>query len=211
MADALLVLIVLVNLSLLGGRRIAGCIGRVAVQGLAVSVCALVAERAPHPGRLLLLAALGVAVKGLLVPWLLRRAMKTAEVVEETRPPVGFTASTVIGLALLGVAFVVAGRLPAVDPGLPPLMLPVAFTTMLSGLLLVIVRKTALLQVIGYLMMENGIFMAGIALVSGIPWLVELGVLLDAATAVLVMSAVIGHISRVFDHVDMDRLRNLQG
>jgi hydrogenase-4 component E len=211
MADALLVAIVLLNLSLLGGRRIAGCIARISAQGFAVSVCALAAAGASAPSRLLLLSALGVAVKGLLVPWMLTRAMKGAGVVEERRPPVGFTLSTLLGVALLGVAFVVAARLPAGDPAMPRLMLPVAFATMLSGLALVIVRRTLLLQVVGYLLMENGIYMAGIAMVAGIPWLVELGVLLDAGTAVLVMTAVIGHISRVFDSVDVDRLSRLQG
>jgi hydrogenase-4 component E len=211
MADALLILIVLVNLSLLGGRRIAGCIARVALQGLAVSFCALALVHTESTDRLLLLAGLGVLFKGAVFPWLLRRAMKTAEVYEESRPPVGFTVSTMAGLACLGIAFVIVARLPEGGPGLPRLMLPVSFSTMLSGLLLIIVRRTVLLQVIGYLMMENGIYLTGIALVPGIPWLVEFGVLLDASTAVLVMTAVINHISRVFDHVDADRLRSLKG
>jgi hydrogenase-4 component E len=79
------------------------------------------------------------------------------------------------------------------------------------GLFLIVSRKLALNQVLGYLVMENGIYVLGLALVKEIPVLVEMGVLMDAFVAVFVMSIATWHISREFDHIDVDQLDSLKG
>jgi hydrogenase-4 component E len=82
--------------------------------------------------------------------------------------------------------------------------------TIFSGLLLIVGRKTALLQVIGYLALENGIYAFGVAVVQEAPLLVEMGVLQDMFVAVFVMGIIIFHISREFDHIETDRLAALK-
>ena len=72
-------------------------------------------------------------------------------------------------------------------------------------------RKNALTQCLGYIILENGIYIIGVASVVEIPVLVELGILLDASVAVLVMGVAIYHINREFDHIDTDRLDTLKG
>jgi hydrogenase-4 component E len=81
---------------------------------------------------------------------------------------------------------------------------------MLTGLVLLIGRKKALTQVIGYLVLENGIFAAGAALIIHQPLLVETGVLLDVFFAVFVFGIAIFHISREFNHIDTDQLAALK-
>jgi hydrogenase-4 component E len=87
---------------------------------------------------------------------------------------------------------------------------PVALFTMVVGLFLIVSRRQALMQVLGYLAMENGIYTFGVGLVQDTPMLVELGVLLDVFVAVFVMGIAIFHISREFDHIDTERLRTLK-
>jgi hydrogenase-4 component E len=87
---------------------------------------------------------------------------------------------------------------------------PAAFFSILSGLFLIISRRTALSQVIGYLVLENGIYTFGISLVQEEEFLVELGVLLDVLVGVFVMGITLFHISREFDHIDVDRLSALK-
>ena len=83
------------------------------------------------------------------------------------------------------------------------------FTT-LTGLLIIVSRRKALTQVVGYLAMENGIYAFGAALAVKEPLLLEMGVLLDVLVAVFVMGITIHHISREFDHIDTDRLSELK-
>jgi len=90
-------------------------------------------------------------------------------------------------------------------------LIPVAaMFTILTGLLLIVSRRKALTQVVGYLVMENGVYAFGAALAVDEPLLVELGVLLDVLVAVFVMGIAIYHISREFDHIDTDQLSALR-
>jgi hydrogenase-4 component E len=120
--------------------------------------------------------------------------------------------SVIAGVAMLGVSLWLGTKLPlfAVDSG-TSLVIPAAMTTLFTGLFLIIARKNALNQCLGYIIMENGIYTFGIVSVVEIPLLVELGILLDVFVAVFVMGIAIYHINREFDHLDSDRLNVLKG
>lgn len=91
------------------------------------------------------------------------------------------------------------------------LIIPAALTTLFTGLFLIIARRNALNQCLGYIILENGIYTVGIVSVVEIPFLVELGMMLDIFVAVFVMGIAIYNINREFDHLDSDRLNNLKG
>jgi hydrogenase-4 component E len=80
----------------------------------------------------------------------------------------------------------------------------------LCGLLLIVSRNTAVMQVIGYLVLENGIYVFGWAFTIEEPLLVEMGVLLDVFVAVFVMGIIIYHLSREFDSIETDELASLK-
>ena len=113
-------------------------------------------------------------------------------------------------MGLLGAALHVAGRLPLPGAGGTTFLVPVALFTMMVGLLLIVGRRKAVMQTLGYLAMENGIYAFGLAFAVEEPLLVEMGVLLDVFVAVFVMGIAIHHISREFDHIDTDRLSALK-
>jgi len=79
------------------------------------------------------------------------------------------------------------------------------------GLFVIVTRRTAAKQVLGYLSMENGIYAFGMAFVREEPFLVGVGILLDAFMAVFVMGIAIFHINREFDHIEVDQLDTLKG
>ena len=116
-----------------------------------------------------------------------------------------------IGVVMLAASFGLGAHLPLPASSVPALVVPVAFFNLFSGLFLIIGRRTALTQVLGYLVMENGIYAFGMTFVSRQSMLVELGVLLDLAVGVFVMVLLIFHISRQFEHTDVDRLNHLKG
>ncbi len=212
--DATLVLLILTNLHMLGSSRIAACIRTVAVQAVLLGIILLLAQRDDMGPRLLLLAGMGTVIKAGILPWLLRRAAREAGVQTEDDPLVGFTTSLLLGLALLAAALHLAGRLPLPDRAhsgcSTAFLVPVALFTMMVGLLLIVGRRKAVMQTLGYLAMENGIYAFGVAFAVEHALLVEMGVLLDVFVAVFVMGIAIHHISREFDHIDTDRLSALK-
>jgi hydrogenase-4 component E len=115
-----------------------------------------------------------------------------------------------LGLALLGASLHVAGRLPLPGTTGTNFLVPVALFTVMVGMLVIVARRKAVMQALGYLAMENGIYAFGVAFAVEEPLLVEMGVLLDVFVAVFVMGIAIHHISREFDHIDTDKLSALR-
>jgi len=208
--DSALVLIILTNLLLIGSSRIRTCIHVVAVQGVILGLLAIAARRGAPPPHTILLALGSIGLKGFLFPWLLFRARREANVRREPRPFVGYQVSILAGIVAMGMALWLGRRLPLPGDVISTLVVPTALFTMLGGLFLIVSRKTALMQVLGYLVLENGIYTFGVAVVQEAPLLVELGVLLDVFVAVFVMGIIIFHISREFDHIETDRLAALK-
>jgi hydrogenase-4 component E len=208
--DTTLLLLVLTNLWLLGSSRLVSCIRVVAVQGVLLAALLLLAHHGKLTLGVWLPAAGSLALKGVVFPWLLLRALREANVRREVEPYVGFTSSVLAGLLALAVSLWLGRRLPLPIPAIAPLIVPVAFFSILAGLFLIVSRRQALTQVLGYLVLENGIYVFGVSLAQENPLLFELGVLLDVFVAVFVMGIMIFHISREFDHIDTERLSALQ-
>lgn len=208
--DLVLVLLILTNLRLLGSSRLHACIHTVAVQAVLLGILPLLAQSGGLTFRVLAIAIGSTTVKALVLPWLLRRAVREVNVRREVEPLVGFATSLLVGVALLGLAIYVVGSLPLSATGASKFLTPVALFTMMVGLFLIVSRVKAVMQVIGYLAMENGIYAFGLAFAVHEPLLIEAGILLDVFVAVFVMGIMIHHINREFDHIDTDRLSALK-
>jgi len=208
--DAILVLLVLTSLWLLGSSRLQACIQAVAFQGILLGLIPLFAEWPAITLRLAVVAIASTVIKAVVLPAFLRRAVREANVRNEVDPMVGFTTSLLLGIGLWGLAMYIASRLPVALPNVSSLLVPVAIFTVSCGLLLIVSRNTAIMQVIGYLALENGIYAFGWAFAVEEPLLVEMGVLLDVFVAVFVMGITIYHLSREFDSIETDELASLK-
>jgi len=208
--DTLLVFLALSSLLLLGSSRLTRCIRIVAFQGVVLGALTLAVHRDGLSVRPLLLAVAIVGIKGVAFPWVLSRVLRAGEVRREVEPFISYNVSLVVGALTLGLSFWWSARLPLPMPPVSSLIVPIAFFTTLAGLFVIVSRRKALTQVLGYLVLENGIYAIGIGLVAETPMVVELGVLLDVFVAVFVMGIAIFHINREFDHIDADRLAVLR-
>ncbi len=199
-------LVTLLNFRLLGGSRMVPIIRGAAFQGaLLALVSVMLRARELELGYAAL--ALGSAfIKGVALPALLLRALRQVEIRREVEPLVGYNLSLLIGAAGLGAASVIGSRIGATSPTIPPLVVTVSLFTMGTGLFLIVARRKAVTQALGYLVFENGIYGFGIAVAGEAPLLVEMGVLLDLLVAVFVMGIIIFHIQRDFSHIEVDRL-----
>jgi len=149
-----------------------------------------------------------VVVKAVVLPWFLAWAIREAAVRREIEPLVGFIASLLLGALAVALAFAIAARLP-LPATQQPLLVPVSLATLMIGFLVLTTRRKALMQVVGYLILENGIYLFGLTQTESVPFLIEIGVLLDVFVGVFIMGIVVFHINREFDSLDSTRLTEL--
>ncbi len=209
--DAAIALVVLSNLRLLSTSRLVASIRTVAVQGILLGLIPLLAHAGDLSLRVVLQGGVSIITKGVVFPWLLTRAVRGADIRRELDPIVGYTPSLLIGGGLLGVALWLGWRLPLPTPIGSQFLIVASFNTIMVGLFIIVARRMAITQVLGYLAMENGIYAFGLAFAEREPLLVEMGILLDVFMAVFVMGIMIYNINREFDHIDTDRLSQLKG
>ncbi|HEX9080283.1 MAG TPA: hydrogenase [Desulfuromonadaceae bacterium] len=208
LTDQLLVLVMLINFVTLGSSRMAISIRAVAVQGVALGLLpGIIHAFSWH----LLLISVGIIVaKGILIPWLLTGAIKRAEIKREVEPFIGYVATLLLGAIATALAFLFAVKLPLLPDHQGLLFVPAAIATLLTGFLVLTTRRKAISQVIGYLILENGIFVFGLLLTEAMPVMVEAGALLDLLVGIFVMGIIINHISREFSSIDTSRLTALK-
>jgi len=207
LADLVLLLVVLADFSVLATSRLSACIRAIAFQGLLLGALPLLLL--PLSTHTVVLAAGTALVKAGLLPWFLRWAIREASVRREVEPLIGYMASMLLGAAALAIAFAVAAALPLPAVATRQLV-PVALVTVMIGLIVLITRNKALTQVVGYLMLENGIYLFGLTQSERVSFLVEIGVLLDVFVGVFIMGIVVFHINREFDSMSAANLRELR-
>ena len=206
---AALTIIVMTNLALLYVVRLKHCIQAVALQGVLMGLLPLMLAVGPLNLHVGLLSLAFFTVKGVLLPWLLTRSLRKVRVRSLVEPYLGHSLSLLAGVAALLVAIWLTARLPLpADPQFK-LMFPVALAAILSGLLIIVTRRKALSQVIGYLAAENGISLLSAPMVGyDVLWL-EISILLDVFVGVFVMGIAIYHINQAFDSIDVTRVAAL--
>jgi len=208
---AVLVLVLLQNLFLLGSSRLRTIIYAVAAQGVVLGTLPALL----HGGlgvQEVFVGAVTLVLKGVVIPRMLIRALADLPIRREVEPLVGFKTCLVLGAIATSGSIYLATTLPLapLGAGTERMVVATSFATMLTGVLLLITRVKALTQVLGYLVLENGIYIFGLLLLKATTFLVEVGVLLDLFVAIFVMGIIINHISREFTSINTERLATLK-
>ena len=207
--DPILVVVMLLNFVSLGASRLRTLIQAVAVQGMLLGVMIVLAHGELYVW-VLMMAGATVALKGVVIPRMLFNAIREVVIRREVEPIVGFVASLFLGAVGTALALLFSKTLPIAHEHMSSLIVPAALSTVLTGFLILTTRAKAITQVVGYLILENGVFIFGLLLMEAIPFLVELGVLLDLFVAIFVMGIIIHKISREFSSVSTNMLSELK-
>ncbi len=209
LTNLLLITVILINFFLLGSSRLSSCIRAVAAQGALLALIPLAAH-----GLTLHTMVLGIgafALKGVLIPVVLLRALRQVRLRRESGPLIGYIPTMVLGALITSAAFIFADFLPLLPEHRGGLFIPTSLATLFVGFLLLMTRREAVSQVLGYLVLENGIFVFGTLLAEAMPLMVEAGVLLDLLVGVFIMGLVMNHIQREFSTLNTERLSALKG
>ena len=198
------------NLIALDSSRLPMLIRAMSVQGVLLGVMPLLMESERLDWRIVLVALATMAGKGVLIPGLLRRAMRAANIEREIEPFIGFVPSLLLGALGTITAVALARALPLLPEHAGTLLVPGSLAAILTGFILLIGRTKAISQVCGYLILENGIYLFGLVLIHSTPLLVESGILLDVTVGVFIIGIIVDRIQRAFDSLDTRKLTTLR-
>ena len=207
--NILLVVVLMLNLFALGTSRIVSVVRAVAIQGSLLGLFPLLLHE--HLSLAIILTIVpAIVLKGVVIPGMMIRALRDVKIKREVEPLIGLQPTVILGALGTVFALLFADQLPLAAQHTGALIVPAAIATVLTGFILLITRFKALTQVMGYLVLENGIFIFGTLLVESMPLVVEMGVLLDLFVAIFVICIIVNQINRAFSSLDTRRLVSLK-
>jgi hydrogenase-4 component E len=192
-------------------KRIPALIRGFRLQSFFLFLATLTIALREHQIDLYIVAGFLFIIKVTGVPYLLYRVIKKINVKEDLGLFINAQLSLLCALALTYLSWFFAGYLVAVyNTGLV-VMMAVAFFVVLIGIFLMIFRMTALSQIIGLLVMENGVFLLASTVSGGMPFFVEIAIFFDVFVSVIIMGFFIYRINKLFTHIDVNKLSRLRG
>jgi hydrogenase-4 component E len=209
--DALALCLIATGLVSMLLHRLSSFITLIAIQGVLLAGCATGVALSTGELHAYLALTVTFVVKVLGVPAVLMLATRQVRQRREIEPVISHKLAFVVAVGLTLLAYLVAGPIARSGSETAPNALPAAVTLLLLGLFTMAIRGTALTQVVGLVMSENGIYLAAVAVTRGLPLAVELGVGIDILVGVLVMGLVVRQIDLIFASIRTDHLKALRG
>ena len=203
-------LLLLLAFAMLTQRRIVSLINLFAAQGCVLVVSTLVVAYSTDQSHLYYSALLTLALKVLLLPWIMHRLIRALNVRWDVEPLINIPATMLIGIVLVIFAFNLATPISQIAGTVTKSTIGIATACILLAFLMMITRRKAVSQVIGFLAMENGLFLAATSATYGMPMVVELGIALDVLVATLLFGVFFFHIRETFESLDIHHLEKLK-
>lgn len=155
-------------------------------------------------------AALTLLLKVIALPWILHRLIQRLGAQWDNEPLVNIPVTMLVGLVLVIFAFGLAQPISRMATTITGHTIGIALAVILLAFLMMITRRKAITQVIGFLAMENGLFFAATSATYGMPMVIELGIALDLLVAVFILGIFFFQIREQFDSLDLHHLESLR-
>lgn len=207
--DSILSLVLLSVLFSFGSSRLPGLIKVLAFQGVVVSLVPLFMGH-NLSGEGIAFTLVTMIIRGIIIPLCIYLVIKKVAIHREVEPIIGYHASLLAGLGLIVAATYVSHRFDITSISTSALLLPASITLLVAGMFLLMARRNAIAMVLGYMMMENGIYLVGTTFSVRTLHIVEFGILLDVLAGVMIMAVILQNIKQKFDDVDTALLRTLK-
>ena len=208
--NACAALMLLLSFAMLSQRRIVSLVSLYAIQGAVLAAATLLVAWRTGQGHLYFSAILTIALKAVFLPWLLLRLIRRLQVYWDTEPLLNISGTMLLGLVIVVFAFALAQPITQLANTATRDAIGIAIAVVLLAFLMMITRRKAMSQVIGFLSMENGLFFGAMSATYGMPMVVELGVALDVLVAMLVLGVFFFQIREQFDSLDLHHLESLK-
>ena len=203
-------LLLLISFAMLAQRRVLSLINLFAWQGLVLSISTVVVAWSSHQHHLYYSAALTLVLKVIVLPWLLHRLIRKLDIKWDVETLFNVPTTMLIGIVMVVFAFNLALPISALSTTVTKGTLGIALATVLLSFMMMITRRKAVPQVIGFLAMENGLFFAATSATYGMPMVVELGIALDVLVGTFIFGIFFFHIRDTFDSLDIKHMEKLK-
>jgi hydrogenase-4 component E len=208
--NLLAALILLVAFAMLTQRRILSLIHLFAAQGAVLVLSTAIVAYSTNQPHLYYSALLTLVLKVVLLPWILHRLIRALNVQWDVEPLINIPATMLVGIVLVIFAFNLAAQISEIAGTITKSTVGIAMASILLSFLMMITRRKAVSQVIGFLSMENGLFFAATSATYGMPMVVELGIALDVLVGTLIFGVFFFHIRETFESLDIHHLEKLK-
>lgn len=209
-AHMLATAVLLLSFGLLFQRRLSGVINTFALQAVALALAAAwqaFVQDAPH---LYVTALVALLFKGIAIPLGLRRIVRVLMIHRTVETALSIGLTMVVGVALVTLSILLVLPVTAESAALTRENLALALSVVLLGLLMMITRRNAVTQVIGFMSLENGLILAAVG-VSGMPLVVEMSVAFAVMVAFIIFGIFFFQIRERFDTLDLHYLESFRG
>ncbi|OGW59368.1 MAG: formate hydrogenlyase [Nitrospirae bacterium RBG_16_64_22] len=208
--DLLSALVLLLGFGLLAQRRIYALLHLFAWQGLFLAANTAIVAYGAGVRHLYFSALMTLAMKVVLIPYILHVLIRRMKIERDVEAMVNVPLTLLIGIALVVLSYNVMSPIQEFSTLMTRSTLAIALATVMLGLLMMITRRHAVAQVIGFLAMENGLFFAATSATYGMPMVVELGVALDILIAALIFGVFFFQIRTTFESLDLSKMARLK-
>lgn len=206
LVNGLAALMLLTSFALLAQHRMISVLHWFAGQGLLLAVTAAVVAYGTGNDELYISAIMTLLLKGLLLPWLLWRVIRQLQVHREVEPLLNSTLTMLIALGVTLFSFHIIQPIEKTSQLITRDSMAIATACVLLGMLMMITRRKAITQVIGFLAVENSLFFAAIGSTNGMPLVVEIGIAFDVLIAALIFGMFFFQIRTTFDSLEVEAM-----
>jgi len=210
LVNVLAALLLLIAFAMLSQRRVLTLIKLFAWQGAVLTASTVVVAWTTGYTDLYISAGITLSLKVILIPWLLHRLIDRLFIRWDIETLINIPTTMLIGIGLVIFSFALATPISQMASTLTRSTVGIALATVLLSFLMMIVRRKAVPQVIGFLAMENGVFFAATTATFGMPLVWELGVALDVLVATLIFGIFFFHIREQFESLDIRHMEKLR-
>ena len=208
--NLLAALLLLIAFAMLSQRRILSLIKLFAWQGLVLSLSTFVVAYSTGQHHLYYSAGLTLLLKVLILPWLLHRLMRKLNVRWDVETLINIPTTMLVGIGLVIFSFNLAAPISELSESITRGLIGIALASVLLSMLMMLTRRKAIPQVVGFLAMENGLFFAATSATHGMPLVVELGIALDVLVATFIFGIFFFQIRETFDSLDISHMEKLK-
>jgi len=207
LVDGLAALMLLVSFALLAQHRMLSVLHWFAAQGILLAVTAAIVAYGSGNHELYISAMMTLLLKGILLPWLLWRVIRQLHVHREVEPLMNTSLTMLIALTVTLFSFHIIQPIEKISHLMTRDSMAIATACVLLGMLMMITRKKAITQVVGFLAVENSLFFAAIGSTNGMPLVVEIGIAFDVLIAALIFGLFFFQIRNTFDSLEVDAMQ----
>jgi hydrogenase-4 component E len=203
-------LLLLTSFAMLSQRRILSLVNLYAWQGLVLSASTAAVAYSSGQPHLYVSAGLSLLLKVLLLPWILHRLIRRLNVKFDSEPLLNIPTTMLVGILLVVFSFALSQPISELSSSVARSTLGIALAVVMLSFLMMITRRKAITQVVGFLAMENGLFFAAMSATHGMPMVVELGIALDVLVGTMILGVFFFQIREQFDSLDLQHLEKLK-